>query len=620
MKYRLTASCTQFGHPNFSVELYESLSRLSSDDLSDLLEADKRSVLFEQGAYSQWRLIADQTPCIVQELSANGVPLDPAQEAKPFLLEFGFVQFSAVISHPLTGKKQKLVSKYCPALNSADTDNIKSMVDQLLQIREPSLQRWLDWPSQYPDQEPRPSSQRQEKYSMLTGSFQASAADVPWNPSSVPQILETYRKHCAYFALKAEFTVQKHAIPAPFYRVKQIGRESMGWTVRNGRLRQIPSDVNQGIKIGAHQYMPSETLTEASLHDRHIYENLVIVGFLDTIRRKLLEHKFLGQKSQGNEGFHLLQLILYPEASYAEDSLEELEALRRQYIHALHLEERRISPVNSLPRQTKRFLEILPYRDLYHCISEWFQHSATLKVGNGAIFKGRLADVLYEYFCWLQLLRLFQRNGYQKQAPSERTSYGGLRPLPPFSNIIHLKKPGDPTQITLYFDPWIPCLDRRHTEDHGITLRRISRASAHDYAGYSPDFLIKVERAGKQPRYAILDAKFRSMKALFSASDPDLCPMEDALYKYYLDISEKNHATRPISMVWLLQGRMLSGSEEERPLFAKRVSGSHPDVELPHFPSDYFGKLSWGAHSLNSQNTSEWSVSFWADFKQNMLL
>ena len=94
MKYRLTASCTQIGHPNFSVELYESLSRLSSDDLSNLLEADMSSVLFEQGAYSQWRLIADQTPCIVQELSANGVPLDPAQEAKPFLLEFGFVQFS----------------------------------------------------------------------------------------------------------------------------------------------------------------------------------------------------------------------------------------------------------------------------------------------------------------------------------------------------------------------------------------------------------------------------------------------------------------------------------------------------------------------------------------------
>ena len=88
----------------------------------------------------------------------------------------------------------------------------------------------------------------------------------------------------------------------------------------------------------------------------------------------------------------ILRMILYPNTQPTPESLSEIETIRRQYQHSLRLEERKIPRILGLPAQAKRFQELQPYHDIYQKIYAWFRGGNTLNWGDGAVFKGRLAD------------------------------------------------------------------------------------------------------------------------------------------------------------------------------------------------------------------------------------
>lgn len=600
----------------FRTALYTHVESPDQADIETLVDPDERSELFERAWYSDWTVsCSGGNECTVRSICANDVDIS-LEKSQPFLLQYGFVRFRVTVEEH--GSAVVLYSKYCSAMNSTDSGNIRQMIKRISDIKDPVLSL-LRWPSRSPEEDFLQQVKDPEKYSMISGNILSSAAENTHSSgSAVREIVALYSKYAGYFRVRPEFTVQKRTVPAPYHRVKLLSRDSMMWSMRTGNMRKIPSQ-SSGIMINGSCYLPVETLTETTVKDYQIYENQVIIGFLDTVVRQLNEEAWIRKKGcrGGSDftGFDILRMILYPEDAPQQDSLPQIQSIRRQYQKSLRIEERKIPRLLSPPVQTKRFQEIQPYHEIYQKIYEWFRKESSWNLGAGAIFKGHLADKLYEYYCWQELLQLFSQKGYGKEKASVRTNYSGNRPKPPFSNIVFLKN--GQTHITLYYDPWIPICKNDAQPQHGISLVRTDLSSLlKNSRGYSPDFLIKVEK-DRRVCYAVLDAKFRDMKHLFAAGKPadaPICAMEEALQKYYIKLSDRERLDRPIKMVWLLQGR--SDSEGTN---SQVIEKGDREATLAYYPESFFKNLSWGAISLNSQNSSEWAQHFWNVFRTAML-
>lgn len=606
-EFMLTAACGA-GDP-FRAALFEEAGSYDRSSVHELMDPGGESALFERAWYSGWKVLAEDSRVYpLRRLYANGKEIDlRSSSSQPFLMQYGLVQFQAEILDEL-GEKRTLWSKYCSALNSTDSENIAKMIKRIAEIEEP-VKSLLCWPSRAPRDDATYQSREEERYSMLTGSTVADPGGRKGPPSVVQDIIAVYRKNAGYFRARPEYTIRKEPVPVPYHCVKKLSRDSMLWSVRSGNMQKLPVGSEKGILVGSAYYLPSETLTERSVKDYHIYENEVVIGFLDTVARELQDRTWMEQRGHDDGGFDILRMILYPDTQPVPESLSEIENLRRQYQRSLRLEERRLPRVLSLPAQTKRFQEIQPYHDIYQKICAWFRSGNTLNWGEGAIFKGRLADKIYEYYCWQELLRVFANRGFHKARASVCTGYHGKRPRPPFSNIVYLQK--GQTNVTLYFDPWIPTSQRRQAPLHGITLVRTVWTPGQE--GYSPDFLIKVEQAG-EVSYAVLDAKFRDMQNLFRHWDADgMSSMEESLQKYYIDLSDRERLYRPVKLLWLLQGRLdAEGRTSSRP-----VEKGDPEARLEYYPDRYFDALAWGAVPLHPDSAAEWAVHFWRVFEES---
>ena len=169
------------------------------------------------------------------------------------------------------------------------------------------------------------------------------------------------------------------------------------------------------------------------------------------------------------------------------------------------------------------------------------------------------------------------------------------------------------TKITLYFDPWIPASGNRNESRYGITLVHTVWEPGKD--GYSPDFLIKVEK-DQAVSYAVLDAKFRDMKNLFDHWKPDsMSAMEESLQKYYINLSDRERLYRPVKMLWLLQGRVAAANGDPRSNQSMSIEKGDPNAMLEYYPDSYFDSLAWGAVPLNPQSVGEWAIHFWNAFR-----
>ncbi len=608
MHYELTAKCDDWWDSSLKVTLYETVPDPGKASLKDFLEVGVR--LHEKRKYTEWTVTPWGEEWTFCDLTANGVKLKETNQ--PFLLQYGFVQFTAVIMKK-DGSTQTLRSKYCSAFQTDETENLKKMTQEILKIREKHVWDMLRWPSPRPGNQQKGREEEPETYSMISGALQqGEGADSTHLP--LKRVLDTYRKHSGYFKVRPEYTIRKRPVATPFHRVKALTNDSMAWSARNGSLRKVETG---GIQVRGQRYLPMETLSEVAERDYHIYENRVILGFLDTVVQKINEKEDLKKA----EEFDILRMIFSSEeAGWDEDGVFQAETLRRQYQRALNLEKRKIPRVNNVPKQTKRFQEILPYREIYRCIYEWFHQGTSWGFDDNSVFRGNLANTLYEYFCWLQLLQVFWGNGYRRCRDSRRTDYGdAIKKKPPFSNIVYLEK--EQTAVTLYFEPRISTWKGSAiARDCGISLIRTAmdrdKEKHFRESFWTPDFLIRVEQNGRV-EFGVLDAKFRSIDMLQRGNSfgGTLSAMEESLYKYYLTTSDAEKLTHPVRMLWLLQGRAELDREENQ-TECEIVEKKTVIESVQYFPKTYFENLSVGILSMNSYNSEAAKNRLWEELKR----
>lgn len=386
--------------------------------------------------------------------------------------------------------------------------------------------------------------------------------------------------------------------------VVQVGSREALWIAHNlGALERVRGRV--GISDGRSSYLPRYIETERRTKTYDIYENQVLVAFLDHATRQLLRLSSLLNDHAEHERSVLSALSPYTRDGYVLSSLlvtsvsarrraQVQGSLRRLADKARQLRDaylRAVPDVRTMPfrppRRSKLFQEVDPYIRLYRYMQTWCSFGDLDIASEGIALRTERMDTFYELYVLHELLAALRAMGFVADE-SEDTAISRVR----YSNMGQFDT-GDKqvanryflrrgtTRAQLYYEP---VFDAGPREEHGVTLHRTAMASGWGSSPYTPDFLLRVSHDGGAWRDFVFDAKYRYVAGVTNNADRELRlpdrklaqvpELLSCLFKYKLGCMASDTLRAP-EAVWLLCGRDNSEklSRYEDSAWAARAAG-----------------------------------------------
>ena len=479
---------------------------------------------------------------------------------QPFLLHYDLVTLSFILNFT-NGASKELFSDFllCMSKNQEDTSNIQKMLQELIAFDDSQVGEWI--------------------FSNANQGASNSLYEGKWNKhaykslSSYIQLLEQviacYKSNFTYFKTQGKHTIKHTEVLVPYEKVKQVSRDSFNWILQNtDQLATVP--YTSGIQLHGKNFLPYQVRTNTSRKSWDVYENRVIIGFLNTallnarqisaeFDRDVLNEERIISKIHGNfpkEYCAPIVTIKSLQISFCRILLEKLnrsidtlQRISRQYSSLFDVQP---LVLKALPRKTNTFCEIKPYAQVFEIIVRWFRYGEYSLEKERLILQVKTLDKLFEYYCLLRLLKLLADNGYQKanvKEPVFKFDYTSADEHYQNEKDVantYLLSNGEVT-VTLYYQPVISAVQF----ENNLTLFRTTKPSTGKPDYYTPDFVLKFASCEDNEEYAIFDAKFSSRANIRKHSLPVV------IRKYSCETSAASRCTAP-KMVWVLQGRVSS--------------------------------------------------------------
>ena len=307
-----------------------------------------------------------------------------------------------------------------------------------------------------------------------------------------------------------------------------------------------------GIKYGRRSFIPSKTLMLQKSITKDIYENQVVISFLehllseitsltDTIKSYL---RLVQIDGETDDGYIVSSFLFYVNARDAlKEFLDKLVVLEKKYrelvsSYANILDVKRVT-MNKRPEPTPVFMSLPQYHRIYTCILRWFGKSGYDLYNEKVMLSFVSAPAIYEAYTLIKIINQIKDYGYSLDCAK-------LVNYPKRSNWKYSNKnynntfefSNDNSKITLYYEPIV--YDEDRSGINGISIYRnnsisIGREYEEERKGhyYVPDYILKYETAGRE-RYLICDAKFSRKEKVQHQLMPDL------IYKYVSSLSPIN--------------------------------------------------------------------------------
>ena len=339
------------------------------------------------------------------------------------------------------------------------------------------------------------------------------------------QVIACYKNNFAYFKTQGKHTIKRTEVLVPYEKVKQVSRDSFNWILQNAdQLAAVP--YTSGIQFHGKNFLPYQVRTDASRKSWNVYENRVIIGFLNTallnakqvsaeFDRDVLNEERVISRIHGSfpkEYRAPIITIKSLQISFCRLLLKKLDCLidtlqsvGKQYSSLFDVQP---LVLNTLPRKTNTFCEIKPYAQVFEIIVRWFRYGEYSLEKERLILQVKTLDKLFEYYCLLRLLKLLADNGYQNVANTYLLSNGEVT-------------------ATLYYQPVISAVQF----ENDLTLFKTTKPPAGNPDYYTPDFVLKFASSEDDEEYAIFDAKFSSRANIKKHSLPEV------IRKYSCEIS-----------------------------------------------------------------------------------
>lgn len=514
-----------------------------------------------------------------------------------FLLRYDLVIVSFLIVMN-NGQSIELYSNYllCISQHQDDIDNINHMIKELSEFDNSQINEWI-------------FSCNNSKIGFYEGKWHRNAYR---SLNSYIQLLEDivicYKNNFSYFKLMGKHTIKKNSILQSYQNVKSITVDSFQWLMQNSHQFSEISD-SSGISYLGKNYIPLMIKSEVSQKSWDVYENKIVICFLYTVlnNAKLVYNNF--EKEIVNEERVLLKINGTIPKKYSssiltiksiqvslsrtlicklEGLIETLVLLYNQYMSLFDV---KIFNLTSLPKKTKTFQEIKPYVQVFSKIVKWFNYGEFSLEKDKLILQVKTLDKLFEYFCLIQLLKVFAENGFIK-SNLENSVYNYeyiasdnlYQNEKDIANTYILNK--ENIDVTIYFQPIISA----NQFQNNLNLYRTTKPyRGSDY--YSPDFVIKFSFSEDNEKYVIFDSKFSSRKNIRNYY------LFDVLRKYSLEVATKRQQDS-IDMVWILQGRVLMNED-----IVWKLHNS--PLALSYIPKTSFGIIS--VNTISYKNYLLWN-------------
>jgi hypothetical protein len=477
------------------------------------------------------------------------------KEGRPFLLQYDLVQLSLRIQFA-QGSGDGYVyytSDYIPCLSrySDNMENKEAIIRALLAFDDDRINDWM-----FPVKNNQTSPTTFLQGGWQKNSYKSLGSYI----QMVQSICLCYEKNYPSFKNNVKHTIAKQNSLQSYQKIRNITANSLQWLFQNSeQLVRVSSAT--AIALQGKYYLPYQMHIEKSIKSFDIYENRVVLGFLRLVynHARYIETQLKQDIETENKQIvklqrmehHGLRMSAIPvKRIQIHNRISQLRALQElilnlekqypQYQEILRCFE---TPLTGIPKKTKVFQEVQPYRHVFEQIMEWYRFGEFNLLKENLIFNIKTMDTLFEYYCLYKLLLMLQDAGFTEPADGEAPSaYYPYKPtVYPYhcdiANTYRLQQ--DATRITLYYQPVI----RADDFENNITLYRTT--SAHDC--YTPDFMFKIEAHQNLIGYIIMDAKYSTGETIRKYY------MDKTILKYACQVSGKEE--HPVKMVWLFQGR-----------------------------------------------------------------
>ena len=420
-----------------SLDLSDRLMDMSSVDFS------KCEAVYEDGSYDIYFQSDEYLKNDIQSIDVcvngehvGGIALNPDTETvegytkyterlfakQPFLLHYDLIALSFIMNFT-NGSSKELFSEFllCMSKNQEDTSNIQKILQELIAFDDAQVGEWIF-----------SNADRGASNSLYAGKWNKHAYK---SLSSYIQLLEQviacYKNNFAYFKTQGKHTIKRTEVLVPYEKVKQISRDSFNWILQNAdQLAAVP--YTSGIQFHGKNFLPYQVRTDASRKSWNVYENRVIIGFLNTallnakqvsaeFDRDVLNEERVISRIHGSfpkEYRAPIITIKSLQISFCRILLKKLNCLidtlqsvGKQYSSLFDVQP---LVLNTLPRKTNTFCEIKPYAQVFEIIVRWFRYGEYSLEKERLILQVKTLDKLFEYYCLLRLLKLLADNGYQK--------------------------------------------------------------------------------------------------------------------------------------------------------------------------------------------------------------
>lgn len=391
---------------------------------------------------------------------------------------------------------------------------------------------------------------------------------------ALKQITITYGELYSYFRSQAKIKIDQTETVDSFEKIKHISHNTIKYISCHPELLS-QSDYYTGIKYNGMNLIPYKTLILSNRTSKDIYENQIIVSFLEFLNSKVkdliqsVKNVNINKKVRLNvdKEYILSNEFLSSEIrSKLNVYLKELVDIENK-ISSLYLEYRDILSVSKIniyekPKPTSAFINIPQYRRVYDCISKWFDYGAYDLSKEKHMLAFLMAHQLYEYYILLKIKDYFISIGYET---NECNAYfytmkrNSLYKNTKFNNTFKLKY--KECDVTIYFQPVIST-----GIENGIGLYRntsiMFSSDGKNNKGryYTPDYVLKI-KMGHKIKYLILDAKYTTEDTIKKYIVPEVA------FKYLVSISEVDENEELVG-VYLINGKS-KGIDELVPIYDK---------------------------------------------------
>lgn len=368
------------------------------------------------------------------------------------------------------------------------------------------------------------------------------------------RISAVYENNFRYFKANSRFVTAQEERVDDFQKLQYITDSTIRYISGHPeQLYQVQDQV--GIRFGNKYYLPAKTLITSSTRSFDIYENRILLSFLDLLRMSLdqLLSQVHGMTAKiPDEPFEVddyvsSSSIMYEGAMRRLRKLEgELKELKSKYysLSAIYSSILKIKhvPVTGIPRLTPIFRAVPQYHQIYDCIVAWFDSSQLNLKDDQFMLTFINVSALYEIYVLSKMLNSFSKSGYQaKEVEKVFYSFSGETFYKNTScNNKFVFQKGNQT-VTVYYQPVLSTDDRRSLNGLGLyrnnTIPFSTRDRIRTIPGnyYDPDYVLKYEfEDSSEARYVVADAKYMRL------DDVKTKEFSQLVYKYYFSLSPFN--------------------------------------------------------------------------------